>query len=257
MPISDNGRRPLSAPRAHCDRPGRRPRPSRRSRRAAPIRPPRCFPHTLARRRTKSLKQSSADRTGGNRDAWRIAPGAEQEVFRAEGPGIISHIWFTIAAQSDMHLKELVLRACGTTIRNQASRLPLAIFSASIWVRISTMNPPISPARRASRSTAISQCRTAAERASTSPTRASARSAPSTRYRLYERCRASPKTPLISTHSIARRRLAQPSRAMPPKSISTAATIRFCGSSRPRPSDGRDARCSPKRFRMVGPKATT
>jgi len=59
----------------------------------------------------KSLKQSSFDRTGGNRDSWRIPAGGVQEVFRAEGPGVVSHVWFTISAQSDMHLKELVLRA--------------------------------------------------------------------------------------------------------------------------------------------------
>jgi hypothetical protein len=59
----------------------------------------------------KSLKQSSFDRTGGNRDFWNIAPGATQEVFNATGPGVISHIWFTIAARSADHLKELVLRA--------------------------------------------------------------------------------------------------------------------------------------------------
>jgi len=59
----------------------------------------------------QSLKQSSFDRTGVNRDSWRVPAGATQELFRAEGPGVISHIWFTIAAQGDMHLKELVLRA--------------------------------------------------------------------------------------------------------------------------------------------------
>ena len=59
----------------------------------------------------KSLKQSSYDRTGGNSDRWPIAPGATQEVFNAQGPGAISHIWFTIAAQGRDHLKELVLRA--------------------------------------------------------------------------------------------------------------------------------------------------
>lgn len=65
-----------------------------------------------ARRQThKSLKQSSYDRTGGNSDRWPIAPGATLEVFRSTGPGIITHIWFTIAAPSNMHLKELVLRA--------------------------------------------------------------------------------------------------------------------------------------------------
>lgn len=58
----------------------------------------------------RSLKQSSYDRTGGNADRWRIAPGATQEVFQASGPGVISHIWFTIAATSLHHLKEIVLR---------------------------------------------------------------------------------------------------------------------------------------------------
>ncbi|MGD0302489.1 MAG: glycoside hydrolase family 172 protein, partial [Bryobacteraceae bacterium] len=58
----------------------------------------------------KSLKQSSFDTTGGNRDYWPIAGGAEREVFRASGPGVITHIWFTIAARSDHHLKEIVLR---------------------------------------------------------------------------------------------------------------------------------------------------
>jgi hypothetical protein len=58
----------------------------------------------------KSLKQSSFDRTGGNRDAWAIAAGGVYEVFRADGPGVISHIWFTIAARSADHLKEIVLR---------------------------------------------------------------------------------------------------------------------------------------------------
>ena len=59
----------------------------------------------------QSLKQSSFDRTGGNSDRWPIAPGATIEVFKADGPGIVTHIWFTIAAQGAMHLKELVLRA--------------------------------------------------------------------------------------------------------------------------------------------------
>src|SRR4051812_20607614 len=58
----------------------------------------------------RSLKQSSYDRTGGNSDNWPMQPGATQEVFNAEGPGVITHIWFTIAAASSFHLKEIVLR---------------------------------------------------------------------------------------------------------------------------------------------------
>src|SRR3954471_5184820 len=58
----------------------------------------------------RSLKQSSYDVTGGNSDRWPIAAGAMREVFSAEGPGVITHMWFTIAARSGDHLKELVLR---------------------------------------------------------------------------------------------------------------------------------------------------
>lgn len=59
----------------------------------------------------RSLKQSSHDTTGGNADRYPIKPGQTQELFSQKGPGIITHIWFTIAAQSRNHLKELVLRA--------------------------------------------------------------------------------------------------------------------------------------------------
>lgn len=59
----------------------------------------------------RSLKQSSYDTTGGNADRWLIKPGGTQELFNQQGPGVISHLWFTIAAASPNHLKELVLRA--------------------------------------------------------------------------------------------------------------------------------------------------
>jgi len=58
----------------------------------------------------RTLKQSSFDRTGGNRDFWKIAPGDTLEVFKSSGPGIITHIWYTINARSGHHLKELVMR---------------------------------------------------------------------------------------------------------------------------------------------------
>jgi Protein of unknown function (DUF2961) len=58
----------------------------------------------------QSLKQSSYDRSGGNADRWSLEPGDTKEVFSSAGPGVITHIWFTIAAQSSRHLKEIVLR---------------------------------------------------------------------------------------------------------------------------------------------------
>ena len=58
----------------------------------------------------QSLKQSSYDRTGGNADSWPLTSGETKEVFNASGPGVISHIWCTIAASTTYHLKEIVLR---------------------------------------------------------------------------------------------------------------------------------------------------
>ena len=68
------------------------------------------LPRYARAQRYKSLKQSSFDRSGGNSDRWPVAPGGVQEVFNAAGPGVITHIWFTISARSGDHLKELVLR---------------------------------------------------------------------------------------------------------------------------------------------------
>lgn len=58
----------------------------------------------------RALKQSSYDRSGGNNDFWPMRAGQTIPVFESEGPGIITHIWFTIAAESRRHLKELLLR---------------------------------------------------------------------------------------------------------------------------------------------------
>jgi hypothetical protein len=68
------------------------------------------LPNYVRARTYRSLKQSSFDKTGGNADRWPIQPGQTLEVFQAKGPGMISHIWFTISAQSSNHLKELVMR---------------------------------------------------------------------------------------------------------------------------------------------------
>lgn len=50
------------------------------------------LPSYTRAQRYKFFKQSSYDKTGGNRDAWRIEPGAVYEIFNAQDPGIISHI---------------------------------------------------------------------------------------------------------------------------------------------------------------------
>ena len=58
----------------------------------------------------KLVRVSSADPTGGNHDWRTVAPGATETVLDVDGPGIISHLWFTIAAPEAFHLKRIVLR---------------------------------------------------------------------------------------------------------------------------------------------------
>ena len=55
-------------------------------------------------------RASSHDRSGGNADFRIIAPGETLTVMDESGPGLISHVWFTIATSDPDHLKALVLR---------------------------------------------------------------------------------------------------------------------------------------------------
>ena len=61
-------------------------------------------------RNYRTAKASSYDRTGGNRDARPLQPGETLTLMDAKGPGMVSHIWFTIASQDRQHLKRLILR---------------------------------------------------------------------------------------------------------------------------------------------------
>jgi hypothetical protein len=55
-------------------------------------------------------RASSYDRSGGNADFRTIAPRETLNVLDANGPGLITHVWFTIASEDPHHLKALVLR---------------------------------------------------------------------------------------------------------------------------------------------------
>lgn len=55
-------------------------------------------------------RSSSYDRTGGNADARAIAPGETLNLLDEPGPGLITHVWATIASDDPNHLKALVLR---------------------------------------------------------------------------------------------------------------------------------------------------
>jgi hypothetical protein len=80
----------------------------------APVAPP-AAPDALvsmARLRDYKCRRSSSwDRTGGNADFRPVDAGASITLLETKGPGVITHIWFTINSNDQMHLKNLVLRA--------------------------------------------------------------------------------------------------------------------------------------------------
>src|ERR1700746_2738386 len=55
-------------------------------------------------------RSSSYDRSGGNADTRHVAPGQTLSLLAEAGPGLISHVWVTIASDDPSLLKALVLR---------------------------------------------------------------------------------------------------------------------------------------------------
>ncbi len=53
---------------------------------------------------------SSYSAVGANKDAYEIVPGQTFTVLDVDGPGLISHLWFTISDSEPYHLKRIVLR---------------------------------------------------------------------------------------------------------------------------------------------------
>ena len=86
-------------------------------------------------------RASSADPTGANADFRRVAPGATETVLDADGPGEISHIWFTIADNEPYHLKRIVLRIYWDGETHPASKRPSVISSDWAWAPITAGSP--------------------------------------------------------------------------------------------------------------------
>ncbi|MBS1806161.1 MAG: DUF2961 domain-containing protein [Acidobacteria bacterium] len=80
----------------------------------APAAPPAAPDALFAMARLRDYKchrSASWDTTGGNADFRPVDPGASLTLLDVKGPGVITHIWFTINSDDQMHLKNLVLRA--------------------------------------------------------------------------------------------------------------------------------------------------
>ncbi len=71
---------------------------------------------------------SSYDRTGGNADYREVAPGQTFTVLDESGPGVITHVWFTIADPELYHLKKIVLRMYWDGETNPSVKAPIGDF---------------------------------------------------------------------------------------------------------------------------------
>ena len=55
-------------------------------------------------------RSSSREATGANADFRTVTPGQTLTVLDVDGPGMISHLWFTLNSGEQYHLKRIVLR---------------------------------------------------------------------------------------------------------------------------------------------------
>ena len=73
-------------------------------------------------------RASSSDPNGGNVDFRTVRPGGTLTVFDTEGPGEISHIWFTMVDDEPNHLKRVVLRMYWDDERTPSVEAPIGDF---------------------------------------------------------------------------------------------------------------------------------
>ncbi|HMI36230.1 MAG TPA: glycoside hydrolase family 172 protein [Steroidobacteraceae bacterium] len=73
-------------------------------------------------------RASSYDRSGANDDARPVRAGETLTLLDEVGPGVISHLWFTISSREEFHLKKLVLRIYWDTEAAPSVEAPIGDF---------------------------------------------------------------------------------------------------------------------------------
>ncbi|NLC67963.1 MAG: DUF2961 domain-containing protein [Clostridiaceae bacterium] len=87
------------------------------------------FPSSLILPKNFKVKRvSSYDVTGGNVDCWQIKAGETKVIADIDGPGIISHIWFTIASPDKYYLRKILLKVYWDNEENPSICSPVGDF---------------------------------------------------------------------------------------------------------------------------------
>ncbi len=76
----------------------------------------------------QALRVSSYDRTGGNRDSIQVLPGQRALLADIQGPGAVTHMWFTISSPEPGHLRKLILRAWWDGEKSPSIECPIGDF---------------------------------------------------------------------------------------------------------------------------------
>ncbi len=83
----------------------------------------------LTRQQTYTAhRSSSSDPTGANADERTVAPGATYTVLDTDGPGTVSHVWFTLADNEPYMLKRIVLRIYWDNEKTPSVETPIGDF---------------------------------------------------------------------------------------------------------------------------------
>jgi hypothetical protein len=103
----------------------------------------------LARlRKGKRKRESSWDKTGGDKDFVRIPPGKRHTLLDIKGAGCITHIWITARAEEKSFLRKIVIRAYWDGQDHPSIQAPLGDFfgmghglTANYWSIPLSMSP--------------------------------------------------------------------------------------------------------------------
>ncbi len=97
----------------------------------------------------RSRRISSYDRTGGNRDHIEVPAGANVELAKLDGSGVVTHIWLTLSSKDELSRKNLVIRMYWDGQEHPSVESPIGDFFGQGWGLLYTFSSlPLAAAPR-------------------------------------------------------------------------------------------------------------
>src|SRR5262245_38860364 len=81
---------------------------------------------TYTNERASSFETNGANDDGGFKH--QLKPGETRTLAKLDGPGVLTHLWFTIATREAFHLKKIVLRVYWDGEENPSVEAPIGDF---------------------------------------------------------------------------------------------------------------------------------